>query len=108
MKYFPIVFLSILFTSCNPKVYFFGDSYPTTQQVDTYYSADDINVKYKVIGQLKGYPGSGKDIREKVKLEMLKEAKIKGANGILFLLNESHSTDNTLYPIKADLLLYEK
>ena len=108
MKYFPIVFLTIMFISCSPRVHYFGDSHPSTQQVDSYYSPEDIKVSYKVMGQLQGFPSLGSNMSEKVKLKMIKDAKLKGADGILFLLNESYSAESSIYPIKADLLRYEK
>lgn len=108
MRYLTIVLILTLFYSCSPTVKFFGDTYPATTEVDTYYSREDVTVAHKIIGQLSGYKMHGS--KDELKILMVEEAKKRGANGILFLLLNSdiQYDPETRTPVKADLILYQE
>jgi len=107
MKYLLTFFVLIFALSCSPRLHYLGDIHPATTHVDTYYSQGDIDVDYRVIGQLTGsseeelYFGGLDGIKD----AMIEEAKSRGANGILFLFSDSYGESHT---VKADLLLYRK
>ncbi len=106
MKYLSAIFALTLFISCSPRLHYLGDVHPATTEIDTYYSPDDIEVDYRVIGQL---TGSNEDVffgdLDRIKNAMIEEAKARGANGILFLFADSYGDNHN---VKADLLLYRK
>jgi len=106
MKYLSAIFVLTLYISCSPRLHYLGDVYPTTTEVDTYYSPDDIEVDFKVIGQL---TGSNEEVYfgdlDGIKNAMIEEAMTRGANGILFLFADSYGERHS---VKADLLLYRK
>ena len=105
MRYLSIILLVTLFYSCSPQLHFLGDSYPPTTEVDTYYSIDDVNDRYRVIGQLTGNNGStaGFNSLDEIKNAMIEEAKKRGAHGIIFLFADSQGD---YHNVKADLIRY--
>ena len=107
MKYLTTIFVLTLFISCSPRLHYLGDVHPATTEVDTYYSPDDIDIDFKVIGHL---TGSNEDELffgdlDGIKNAMIEEAMKRGANGILFLFADSYGENHS---VKADLLLYRK
>jgi len=102
-----LVLMITLFTACAPQLHFLGDTYPPTTEVDTYYSIEDVDRDFRVIGQLTGTnqtSGAFKNLEE-IKESMVKEAMKRGAHGILFLFSESYGYDHI---VKADLIRYKR
>ncbi len=104
MRYLLTFFVLILVSSCHPRLYYLGDTYSPTTQVDVYYSPNDIALEYKVIGQLTGENQGVVDLDE-IKIAMIEETKQRGADGILFVVVDSYDND---YVVKADLIRYTK
>lgn len=75
---------------------YFGKSYSPTQKVDEYYDLADIEKKYTVMGKTdldKGFRSL-----EKVQKKIIDLARLKGADAVLFTIDEqtiSNSTSNT-------------
>lgn len=106
MKNLCLLFVISFVVSCAPRLYYLGDEYPSTSKVDTYFSPEDIEVEFKVIGQLTGRNVElGSQDLNVIKEAMVEEAKKRGANGILFLYADSFDNEHN---VKADLLLYER
>lgn len=104
MKYTPILFLLFFLVSCSPKLHYLRDSFPPTTEIDVFYSRNDIQKKYDVIGKLEGEKAqANSSILDEIKEAMIEEAKQKGANGIIF---KSPSTWGKSYRVKADLIRY--
>lgn len=106
MKNLAILLVATLLISCSPNINYLGETYPETTHVDTYYDEGDIKKEFKVIGQLTGdninSAGLGLD---KIKDEMIIEAKLRGADGIWFLFSDSFDNDHV---VKAKLLKYQE
>jgi hypothetical protein len=98
--------LPALFTivSCSPLIYYVGDNYSQTSDVQVFYSAKEIKREYKVIGHMT------KEISyksESDKKAMIKEAKKHGADGIIFSdinLNPDRKSDQAT--VKAELIKF--
>lgn len=70
-------------TACVSSEYV-GKTFPPTQSVDMYFSFDDIDQPYEVMGMIEGH-GTEFDSYEHMEEEMVKDAMEKGADGIVFL-----------------------
>lgn len=105
MRYISIILLAILFYACSPQLNFLGDDYPPTTHVDTYYSPNDVSQEFKVMGQLSGTNSnsSGLNSLDDIKNSMIKEARKRGAHGIIFLFADSQGS---YHDVKADLIRY--
>lgn len=102
-----LLLLSLLLSTviaCSPNLNYLGDIYEPTQEVDVYYDQGDIDKEYKVIGQLSG-DNQGMELNdlEDIKKAMVQEAKMRGANGILFLFTDSIENSHI---VKAKLIRY--
>ena len=73
--------VSFLFAACGPSVQYIGRTYPPTQNVDIYFNASDITKQYEVIGKVNGYASAKFDA---IQNKIIKEAKQKGADGVIF------------------------
>lgn len=104
MKNLAILSTLFLMCACSPTLNYLGDTFPPTDYVDVYYDEGDIKNEYRVIGQLTGDNINNSLIDlEEVKKGMLEEAKMRGANGILFLFSDSFDNEHI---IKSKLLRY--
>lgn len=105
IRFLPIATLMLLFSACAPQLNFLGDTYPPTNQVDTYYAEADILRKYRVMGQLSGSNQgvAGVVSLQEIQQSMIEEAKKRGAHGILFLFTDSFGQEHI---VKADLIRY--
>src|ERR1700753_725937 len=102
MKKLHLIVLSVcyLLTSCATATYF-GDKYPPTTTVDTYYSAHDVKKDYKVIGHLT-YPNLN---HETVKNSLVIAAMKIGADAIIITGTDA-TKDNQAAVVTADALKY--
>lgn len=103
MKYFTLIFAVFLITSCSPTLHYLGETYQPTVNIDTYYSPEDIEKEFKVIGQLEN-GGEIPHNLDKIRTAMIDEARKRGADAILFLNSSSHANH---HKVEADLLRYE-
>ena len=76
------LFTLLLFTGCVTTEYM-GREYAPTENVDVYFSMDDIDGDFEVMGELTGEAGEY-DNFEHMEDEMIEEAKKKGADAIVF------------------------
>ena len=97
--------LLLLFTlvSCSPFVYYVGDRYPPTSKVDVYYSVKDVQRDYTIMGRMTKELVLG----DQEKKEMIREAKRKGAEGIIFYDLEVDAGKSSVVSIKAELIRYK-
>lgn len=98
---------SFLLSSCfSPRLNYLGDVYAPTSEVDVFYDPGDIPKRYKVIGKMNTTNASYlvHDI-DKTRQDMIEKAKLKGAEGILFLYVETLPENQ--YIVHADLIKYK-
>jgi hypothetical protein len=76
-----ILFLSTLAINCA-KVNYVGKTYPPNNNVDIYYSKNDIKKDHEIIGHAVGSGGLLVSDHE-IKIKLIREAKVRGADGIL-------------------------
>ena len=81
-----LVFASILSFNALHAQKYFGKSYPATKTVDEYYDSSDVKKSYTVMG--KAELKKGFRSLEKAQQKIIKLAKQKGADGIIFYLEE--------------------
>ena len=96
-------YLSDTFNPCTTQLQYLGDTFnPNSNPLDVYYDIGDIKVDYKVIGKLTG-TNSGFSTLDEIKNDMIKDARNRGAEGILFLHFENYEDSNSVY---ANLIVY--
>ncbi len=81
-----LVFSIFIFNTAKAQKYF-GKSYPATQNVDEYYDSNDVKKPHIVMGKtelLKGFRSL-----EKSQEKILELAKQKGADGVIFSIEEN-------------------
>jgi hypothetical protein len=91
-----VLFLSIgiLFFNVSNAQKYFGKTFPATQQVDEYFDVTDVEKKYTIMGTTE--LGQGFRTLEKTKEKITQLAKIKGADGIIFSIDdEIYGTTNS-------------
>ena len=76
-----VVLVLLLAIGCAPVSYI-GNSYEPTNNVDIYFSADDIKMEYTVIGHALGADGWQKN-QKRIKEALIKDAKENGADAVL-------------------------
>jgi hypothetical protein len=88
MKKLMLVAPLVLAFACT-NIKYIGDSYPSTTHVDLFYSENDVERDYKVMGHLSASAGEFVSV-EKMVEEIKKKAMEKGADGIIILGLEEH------------------
>ena len=76
-----VVLVVLLAIGCAPVSYI-GNSYEPTDNVDLYFSVDDIKMEYTVIGHALGADGWQKN-HKRIKEALIKDAKENGADAVL-------------------------
>lgn len=87
-RIFPVLFGSLLLSSCGPMVSYIGSSSAPTEQVDVYVDASAIKKSYTVVGRGHlNYPvgASFYNNYEKLQRQAIARARKHGANAVLFL-----------------------
>lgn len=76
-----------IFLGCAATVDYIGDSYPPTQKVDLYFSENDVEVDYKVIGRIIATVNATSNLydNEKFMAEIKEKACEKGGDGVIVL-----------------------
>lgn len=98
-----ILAFSAIFFNCAQAQKYFGKSYPSTQHVDEYYESSDVKKVYTVMGKTE--LNKGFRSLEKTQQKIIALAKEKGADGIIFSMEEevygtTNSTSGTSYDKK--------
>ncbi|HEU4471600.1 MAG TPA: hypothetical protein VFR58_10980 [Flavisolibacter sp.] len=81
-----ILFASMLFFNVTHAQSYLGKSYPATTEVDEYFDSSDIKKSYTVMGKaelLQGFRSL-----EKAQRKIITLAKQKGADGVIFSIEE--------------------
>ena len=94
--------MAVLLVRCA-TIHYLGDSYPPTQHVDLYFSEDDIQKDYEIIGRIEATADADELIysTDKFTESILKKAMEKGADGVVILdfkkvpTGISETTDHT-------------
>lgn len=91
MKRLSLLVLIALIAAACTKIDYVGKEYPETFHVDIYFSLDDIERDYEVMGHM---TATGDDFisAEKMQEDMLKKAREKGSDGLVILGLEHYST----------------
>lgn len=103
-----LILIFFLIVSCTPTIYYLGDSYPETDEIDVFYDEKDIKREYSTIGQMT----HDKIINyspDEIKKEMILSAKKKGADGIIFsdmVTERENEIEGDRISIKAKLIKY--
>jgi hypothetical protein len=97
-----LTLLMFMLVSCATSIPYVGDSYPPTSTVDVYYSVEDIQREYRIMGRMTRELIRG----DREKNEMIAEAKRKGAEGIIFYDLEMDAGKSSVVSIKAELIRY--
>jgi len=94
MKYavLPLLLL-IIIVGCT-KIDYVGEEYPPTTHVDMFFSMDDIEQDYKIMGHV---VASAEDIvsAEKMQKKIMEEARKRGADGVVILGLERYQAGST-------------
>jgi hypothetical protein len=74
----------IILLGCT-TINYIGESYPPTQHVDLYFSEEDIEKEYNVVGRIIATANSSEDVysSDKFTKAILKKAREKGADGVV-------------------------
>ena len=104
MRYLSLLITFSFLVSCAPRMYYLGDNYPPTVNVDVYYDDGDVEREYRVIGQLTGNNELGASSLDRIRDTMIEEARKRGADAILFLFADSFENNHS---VKASLLKYQ-
>jgi hypothetical protein len=81
-----ILFVGILYFNTTHAQKYFGKNYPVTETVDEYFDSSDVKKSYTVMGKaelLKGFRSL-----EKAQQKIIKLAKQRGADGVIFSIEE--------------------
>jgi uncharacterized protein YbjQ (UPF0145 family) len=89
---------------------YFGDSYPSTATVQSYYSTKDINQPYKVIGHMTALTSTTESGQARTRQQVIEKAKTIGADGVVFseidVQRNQHTTDD--FTIKVEVIKFKK
>lgn len=84
-----------LFVSACAEVDYVGESYSPTAHVDVYYSENDVEKDYKVMGHAVAHAGDFVST-DKLREALIKEARKRGADGlIMYGLDRTGGGDGT-------------
>ena len=105
MKYLYFTLLISIYSCTTPNIDYLGNDYEATETVDVYFSPNDIDEYFTIMGQMNANNENDESLSlEDMKESMICEAKERGADAILFLDFETY---DDLHYITADLLVYE-
>lgn len=97
MRYIISISAILVFLLGCTKIDYVGEEYPPTSHVDIFFSLDDVERDYKMMGHMVASAG---DIvsAEKMQKKMLEKAREKGADAIVILgLERYQSGEKTTY-----------
>ncbi|MBS7233151.1 hypothetical protein KHA90_19195 [Flavobacterium psychroterrae] len=95
-----LVFSIFIFNTAQAQKYF-GKSYPATQKVDEYYDSSDVEKPHIVMGKTE--LAKGFRSLEKCQEKIIELAKKKGADGVVFSIDEEvYGSSNSNYATAND------
>lgn len=77
------VVLILLIAGCT-KINYIGEQYPPTTHVDMYFSEEDVEKEYKVMGHVEVIAGEFVDV-DKMQKDLMEKAREVGADGVIIL-----------------------
>lgn len=86
IKSFLILLFTLLAYNTSYAQKYFGKTYPATHKVDEYYDAADVTRDHTVMGKTE--LGKGFRSIEKTQAKIIELAKQKGADGVIFSMEE--------------------
>lgn len=105
MKYLYFALLVSILSCTDPNIDYLGNDYDSTDMVDVYFSPNDVDEFFTVMGQMNANNENDESLSlDDMEESMICEAKERGADAILFL---DFETFDGFHYIKADLLIYE-
>lgn len=78
-----LLFITISLNSCGPEIYYLGDKYDFSNNLQVFYDEDEIEAEYTIIGKMT-IDKSRKHNPKKVKEKMIRKAQRYGAEGLIF------------------------
>ncbi len=96
---------AIIFYSCDPRLYYLGDTYTATDTLQVYYNLQDVKQPYKVIGRITNQPTAAINM-DKLKDQMILKGKQVGANGIVFDELRGKGREGDEREVHAQLIRY--
>ena len=82
-KFLPFLILVVTLSSCGNQIIYYGRSYTPTQNVDIYFRESDVKEPNEVMGKVT-LEMSARKSSDKIQQKLLKRAKEKGADAIIF------------------------
>ncbi len=105
---FYLLGLVFALSSCSPKTYFLGDSYPATSAIDVFYDEKDVGKDYNTIGHITHAHCALAHV-DKIKNAMIENAKEQGGNGIIFTNTTSvYEESESSLSITAKVIRYKE
>lgn len=94
MKFAVLSMVLILVIAGCTKIDYVGEEYPPTTHVDLFFSMDDVEQDYKIMGHV---VATADDIvsAEKMQKKILEEARKKGADGVVILGMERYQAGSS-------------
>lgn len=83
IKFTLYLILWIILTGCGNQIIYYGRSYSPTQNVDIYFREADVKESHEVMGKVT-LEMSARKSSDKIQQKLLKRAKDKGADAIIF------------------------
>ncbi|MDF9796821.1 hypothetical protein OKW21_002084 [Catalinimonas alkaloidigena] len=77
------ILIFMFMTACAPSIYYLGDTYPPTTDLEIFYDEKDVGRAYVTIGKMTHDKFLDYSV-EVIKQEMIKAAKMRGADAIVF------------------------
>ena len=111
MKTISFLALWAFLASCTPRVFYLGDTYPTSQStIEVFYDEGQIKRPYEIIGSLTSSDGSmwpSQSAQGHVQRAMIDQAKAIGADAVVFHDIEIDKTDDSrVVVLKAKAVRY--
>lgn len=85
MRYltFLLMLLAITLSSCGNKIIYYGREYTPTQNVDIFFRESDVTEPNEIMGKVT-LEMSAKKSSDKIQRKLMKRAKSKGADALIF------------------------
>ena len=82
-KFLPFLILVVTLSSCGNQIIYYGRSYAPTQNVDIYFRESDVTEPNEIMGKVT-LEMSARKSSDKIQQKLMKRAKEKGADAIIF------------------------
>ncbi|WPP51386.1 hypothetical protein [Catalinimonas niigatensis] len=104
----PVLLIFLFMFACAPSIYYLGDTYPPTTDLEIFYDEKDIGRAYVTIGKLT-HDKILDYSAEEIKQEMIITAKKRGADAIVFsdfVTTRENDQDGDRLTVTAKLIRY--